>query len=63
MGGIVERYVHDWTLGIEDVTKLAQEVKRCIDEGAPLPSVPSEVLFEVSAPLAANLQVTPAQHP
>lgn len=41
---IAERFAHDptWILEVHDVTPLVHEVRTCIEEGRPLPSLPVE---------------------
>lgn len=46
-GGLVERYVRNWILEIEDVTGLARAIRDAVSAGAPPPAVPEERVYEV----------------
>ena len=58
-GGLVQRYVEEWTLGIEDVSDLAHEVKEAISSNAPPPAVPEERAYEVPEDIARRLGMVP----
>lgn len=48
-GAIVRRYVEDWIIGLEEVTELAQAVRKAVEAKTDLPSVPEERLYAVDA--------------
>ena len=59
-GGLVGGYVNEWTLGIEDVTDLAQEVKAAVAARSPLPPVPEETTYDVSDDIRQRLGMVAA---
>jgi hypothetical protein len=55
-GKTVQNYVHQWIVGIEDVTALAQQIQSAIaHEMSELPLVPEERVYEVSPEIAKIL--------
>lgn len=48
-------YVHDWCLGIEDITSLVHAVAAAVDGRGPMPEVPLEQLYPVSPETARRL--------
>ncbi len=54
-GSLVERYVGEWIVGIEDVTALAHAVKMAVSDQTELPVVPEERPYEVPAEVAQRL--------
>lgn len=46
-GGLVQDYVQNWILEIEDVTGLARTIQDAVAAGAPPPVVPEERVYEV----------------
>jgi len=53
----VRRYVHEWIIGMEEVTALAHAVKAAVDVGGSLPTVPEERVYAVDAELGRWLGV------
>lgn len=60
-GKMVQRYVHEWIIGLEDVTPLAHAIKQALDQKHKLPNVPVERVYEVSDALKRRLAVTSAE--
>jgi len=55
-GKTVQNYVHQWIIGIEDVTALAQQIHNAIThQMSELPLVPEERVYEVSPEIAKIL--------
>ncbi|MEO0561522.1 MAG: DUF4291 family protein [Chloroflexota bacterium] len=57
-GWVVERYVQEWIIGLEEVTALAQAVQAAKVARQPYPVVPEERLYPVDDVLAKQLGVT-----
>lgn len=57
-GETVHRYVHEWIIGLEEVTALAHAVKAAVDASASLPAVPEERVYEVDEELGRRLGIT-----
>ena len=62
-GSLVERYVNDWIIGIEDVTELAQAVKTAVSSGAEPPEVPEERVYEVPDEIRRRLGMSTRSDP
>lgn len=45
-GDIVKRYVHEWIIGLEEVTSLAHEIKNSLSSKK-LPTVPTETVYKI----------------
>jgi len=56
-GWVVDRYVNEWIIGLEDVTELAHAVKNAKDKKQPFPPVPEERLYPVDAELGQRLGI------
>ncbi len=54
-GQTVYHYVKDWIIGIENVTPLAHAIKSAVENHQPLPIVPEETNYPVSAEIALRL--------
>ena len=54
-GETVRRYVSEWIIGLEEVTKLAHTIKRAVDGNEPLPVVPDERVYPVDVELQQRL--------
>jgi len=60
-GPAVPRFVHDWTLGIEDVTDMARAVRAAVEAGdraTALALVPPEPPYAVPAVVAATIHAS-----
>jgi hypothetical protein len=57
-GQAVHHYVHDWILGLEEVTSLAHTIRTALDEQNPLPAVPNEIVYGVGAELVHRLGIS-----
>lgn len=54
-GDFVSRYVHEWIVGIEDVTALAHAVRDAVRAGGKLPDVPTETPYPVTDAVRRDL--------
>ena len=55
-GKTVHHYVHDWIIGLEEVTQLARELKDAVkSKSTRLPEVPEETVYDVPDHIAARL--------
>ncbi|HWU87769.1 MAG TPA: DUF4291 domain-containing protein, partial [Kofleriaceae bacterium] len=54
-GSIVQRYVHEWIVALEDATPLAHAVRDAIEREDPLPPAPIEREYPVDAELERTL--------
>ena len=58
-GWVVEKYVNEWIIGLEEVTKLAHEIHNAVkNKGSDLPAVPSERVYPVDKTLEKILGVS-----
>ncbi|MCC6615615.1 MAG: DUF4291 domain-containing protein [Anaerolineae bacterium] len=57
-GWVVQEYVEQWIVGLEEVTVLAHAVKAAVDGDLPLPPVPEERVYPVDDALARRLGIT-----
>ena len=57
-GWVVEKYVNDWIIELEDVTKLAHEIKRAKENNNPFPLVPDERVYNVEDEIAHRLGIS-----
>ncbi|MDF1660345.1 MAG: DUF4291 family protein [Planctomycetota bacterium] len=57
-GSIVEKYVDEWTLGIEDVTALAQSIGKAVrGKVKKLPECPELGIYELESSLSSKLGI------
>ena len=56
-GKTVQRYVHDWIIGLEDVTDLARDIQKAIKLRNTLPEVPHEDEYKVDHELSPRLGI------
>lgn len=57
-GWVVEKYVEEWIMDLEDVTPLARQIHQAIQNHEPtLPTVPDERVYEISDDLEKRLSV------
>ena len=57
-GRTVERYVNNWIIGLEEVTRLAKEIQSAVTEGkGQLPEVPVETEYAVDDGLVKRLGI------
>ena len=55
-GWVVEKYVNEWIIGLEEVTKLAHDIHYAIKNNRPdLPSVPDERVYPIDETLKNRL--------
>ncbi len=54
-GETVRQYVHEWVMGVEDVTELAHAVRDAVTRGEAPPPVPVERVYDVGPELARRL--------
>lgn len=59
-GWVVEKYVNEWIIGLEEVTELAHTLHHAIKNKFPLPDVPEERLYPVDADLQKRLTTSEA---
>ncbi|MEL6310421.1 MAG: DUF4291 domain-containing protein [Chloroflexota bacterium] len=57
-GWVVKKYVHEWIIGLEEVTQLAHDVQHAKENKAPFPTVPNERVYELDADLGHLLGIT-----
>lgn len=57
-GWVVERYVNEWIIGLEEVTALAHAVKNAKEKNHLFPLAPEERLYPVDANLEQQLGIT-----
>ena len=57
-GWVVEQYVNEWIIGLENVTDLAYAIKQAKDKGQAFPPVPDERIYDVSDELKHRLGIT-----
>jgi hypothetical protein len=58
---VVEKYVNEWIIGLEEVTELAHAVKAAKQKHQPFPPVPEERVYEVDADLVKSLGISVEQ--
>jgi hypothetical protein len=56
-GWVVEKYVNEWIIGLEEVTELAHLVKAAKEKRQEFPPVPEERVYEVDEELAQRLGI------
>ena len=56
-GSMVENYVHEWIVGLTEVTVLAHEIHDAVVHNKPLPAVPEEKIYSVSTELKQRLAI------
>lgn len=56
-GQVIQRYVDEWIIGLQEVTDLAHAIKAALDNDEPLPHVPEETRYEVGEHLAKRLGI------
>jgi hypothetical protein len=56
-GWVVENYVNEWIIGLEEATALAHEVKAAKDKRQGFPPVPEERVYEVDEGLVKRLGI------
>ena len=57
-GSVVREYVNTWILGIEDVTKLAFDIRSAVEKKPKkMPQVPEEKMYEVSPEIQKTLGI------
>lgn len=56
-GEMVRRYVHEWIIGLEEVTALAHSIKDAIDHKRTLPDAPAFSVYEVPEDIATQLSM------
>lgn len=59
-GDVVQRYVDEWIMGVEDVTALAHAVRDVVRGRGALPEVPVERVYPLSDARCERLKVTKA---
>jgi hypothetical protein len=57
-GWVVQSYVDEWIIGLEEVTELARAIKRAHELKQPFPSVPEERIYPVGDQLTQRLGIT-----
>lgn len=64
---VVQKYVHEWIIGLEEVTELAQAIRAAKEAKKPFPDVPEERVYDVDDELVKRLgitvQATPSDEP
>jgi hypothetical protein len=60
-GSIVQNYVNNWILGIEEVTNLAHEVQNAVKTKSKLPKVPQEKVYQVNDEIQKALGINVSQ--
>ena len=58
-GWVVQRYVSDWIVKLEDVTALAHDIQAAVKSRGTFPTVPDERVYPVEPDLAKQLDITP----
>jgi hypothetical protein len=58
-GQTVRQYVHEWIIGLEDVTPLARAVQSAVDRREALPPVPEERVYQVDPEVMAQPGISP----
>lgn len=56
-GWVVERYVNEWIIGLEEVAELAHAIKAAEESGGEFPPVPEERVYPVDADLVRSLGI------
>jgi hypothetical protein len=56
-GSLVDSYIDDWILSIDDATPLAHAVRDAVRTGGPLPTVPVEKPYPVSSQVRRRLNI------
>jgi hypothetical protein len=56
-GWIVEKYVNEWIIGLEEVTELAHHIKAAKEKGQAFPPVPDERVYDVDEELVKRLGI------
>lgn len=54
-GRVVQNYVNNWILGIEEVTNLAHEIQNAFKNKSKLPEVPQEKAYQVNEQIQITL--------
>jgi hypothetical protein len=57
-GWVVQKYVNEWIIGLEEVTELAHAIKQAKDFKSPFPTVPEERMYPVDDELVSRLGIT-----
>lgn len=57
-GSMVQRYVHEWIIGLTEVTALAHEIHDAVLNNQALPPVPEEKIYPVNADLVQRLAIS-----
>lgn len=57
-GWVVQKYVNEWIISLEEVTDLAHEIQSTIQSRKPLPTVPEEHVYPVSDDLNRSLGIS-----
>ena len=61
-GSVVQSYVNDWILDIEEVTKLAHDINNAVkNKLKELPKVPEEKVYRVNREIQKSLRITDIQ--
>jgi hypothetical protein len=55
---VVQKYVNEWIIGLEEVTQLAHAIKQAKDDRTPFPPVPEERVYPVDDELKRRLGIT-----
>lgn len=59
-GWVVQQYVNEWIIGLEEVTALAHAIQQAKESKRPFPAVPDERVYAVDEALALRLATTGA---
>jgi hypothetical protein len=54
---VVQKYVAEWIIGLEDVTPLAHAIQHAVHNRLPLPTMPDERLYPVDQALTQRLAI------
>lgn len=58
-GSVVQNYVNNWILGIEEVTQLAHEIQNAVrSKSKQLPEVPQEKVYQVDEEIQRTLRIS-----
>lgn len=60
-GEVLNAYVHDWCLRIDDITDMVHAIEAAVLNRQQIPSVPEERLYPVSTDIARQLGMTLSQ--
>ncbi|MGB6295782.1 MAG: DUF4291 family protein, partial [Rivularia sp. (in: cyanobacteria)] len=61
-GSVVQNYVNNWILGIEEVTNLAREIQNALkSKSKQLPEVPQEKVYQVNEEIQKALGINVSQ--